>query len=183
MTIILLIIFATLISPFIISCFWVLSQSSGSKRLSPANAAVVYGAGVKDTGPSYTLINRTLHAAHLYKNNLVQFIFISGSGKDRETDEMLKMLIRENIPKDKIFMDPKGFNTLATVQNFKKLMTKQGWKNAIMVSSKYHLARIRFFCKKNNISYQGSAPESIFFPKLPYFYFRETVALLYYLIF
>lgn len=169
--------------PLLVSLIFILFHTR-SGTLLKSDAIVVFGAAVhKNIGPSYTLRNRTLHAAELFKKKLAKYIVVSGAGNENEPLEMKKILVNDGIPEKFILIDNNGYNTKMTIINVKKIMKKQDWKKIIMVSSKYHLGRIHLLSYRKGIPYQGSAPKSIFFAKLLYFYFRECVALIYYLIF
>jgi vancomycin permeability regulator SanA len=176
------IIIVPLVFPLLICFLFILSRKKGSELIQ-SDAAIVFGAKVKATGPSYTLLNRTEHAAYLYKKGFCKYILVSGAGNQDEPHAMEKILINNGIPEASIIKDLYGHTTKKTIQNAKKIMNENSWKSVIMVSSKYHLARISVACKKERIKYAGSAPDTIKFAKLNYFYIRETFALLYYLIF
>ncbi len=173
---------ALFIFPLFFSLFYIL-LSRKKNNIKKADAVVVFGAKVKPSGPSYTLLNRTKHAAKIFLEKNTHTIIVSGNGKDNEPEEMKKILIKQGIPEKTIIMDNHGFNTLKTIKKVKQISSEKQWENIVMVSSKYHLARIKIFCKREGIKHQVSAPDTILFSKLYYFYFRETIAVLYYLIF
>ncbi len=178
-----LIIFASVFFiPLIFSLTYIFIKRIKVKNYK-AELAVVFGAKVKPAGPSYTLLNRTKHAANLYKNKLVDYIMVSGNGNENEPAEMKKILLNCGVEEKAVILHNQGYNSRKTIRRALALCLQNNWKNTIMVSSKYHLARIHLLSKKEKLKIQISAPDTIYFKKLIYFYFREAIAILYYLLF
>jgi vancomycin permeability regulator SanA len=112
----------------------------------PAAVAVVFGAQVHSDGrASITLADRVDTAVALYKQGLARRLLMSGAkGADEPANEvrvMRELAIAQGVPAAAISVDPKGFNTDATVRNTTPLV--RGSTAVAVVSDFYHLPRIK----------------------------------------
>ncbi len=113
----------------------------------PADAAVVFGARVRNDGaPSLTLANRVTTAAELYRDGLVDTVVMTGgiepSGID-ETNVMRDLAMQLGVPSQAIILDPGGHNTNASVANTIRILRDNGLDRILAVSQFYHLPRIK----------------------------------------
>jgi vancomycin permeability regulator SanA len=113
----------------------------------PAAVAVVFGAQVHPTGrASITLTDRVATAVGLYKQGLADRLLMSGAkGADEPANEvtvMRELAMQQGVPASAISVDPKGFNTDATVGNTVEALHDTGGQVAV-VSDFFHLPRIK----------------------------------------
>jgi len=91
----------------------------------------------------------------LYKSGKVNAILISGDNATPYYNEPARMkqdLIKQNIPKNKIYLDFAGFRTLDSILRAKEIF---GIKKCIIVSQKLHLERAIFIASKNSVDAIG----------------------------
>ncbi len=85
--------------------------------------------------------NRITATVELYKQGKIAYILISGDNGRKgynEPEEMKKDLIKQGIPKNKIYLDYAGFRTLDSIIRAKKIF---GQKKLIVISQKFHNER------------------------------------------
>jgi vancomycin permeability regulator SanA len=114
----------------------------------PAQVAVVFGAQVHNDGhPSVSLVDRVRTAAQLYKAGLAQRLLMSGAqgvGEPlNETTAMRVLAIHFGVPAAAIELDPKGFNTDATVRDTAPVIRAAGSRQVAVVSDFFHLPRVK----------------------------------------
>ena len=114
----------------------------------PAQVAVVFGAEVHGNGqPSVSLVDRVRTAAQLYKAGLAQRLLLSGAqgpGEPvNETVAMRSLALGFGVPASAIELDPKGFNTEATVRDTVPVLRAGGARQVAVVSDFFHLPRVK----------------------------------------
>jgi vancomycin permeability regulator SanA len=114
----------------------------------PAAVAVVFGAQVHSDGtPSLTLADRVRTAAQLYKDGLARRLLLSGAqgvGEPvNETAAMRSLAIGFGVPASAISVDPRGFNTEATVNDTVPLLRAAHAGAVAVVSDFFHLPRVK----------------------------------------
>ncbi len=150
----------------------------------PADAAVVFGAGVDASGrPSDALKDRVRTACALYHEGLVRQLIFSGgpgAGKVHETEAMRRFattLPNHAVPYDAILLDPDGVNTRATVENTCRLFRQHNIARILAVSHFYHLPRIKLaYQRAGRNVYTVPAEESYTLTMLPWYVAREVAA-------
>ena len=83
-------------------------------------------------------------AVNLFKSGKIDAILVSGDNATRYYNEPLRMrrdLMRQGVPKSKIYLDFAGFRTLDSVVRAKKIF---GLKKYTIISQKFHLERALF---------------------------------------
>jgi uncharacterized SAM-binding protein YcdF (DUF218 family) len=146
-----------------------------------ADAIVVFGArAYADGTPSDALADRVRTACQLFKNGLAEKIVFSGGPGDGATDEaeaMRRMAVELGVPEDRIVLDPKGFDTAATVENTVQWLREAGVRRILAVSHFYHLPRVKMAYERAGVDVATvPAEESYPLAKMPYFVAREIVA-------
>jgi len=156
----------------------------------PADAIVVFGAGVNPSGhPSDALKDRVRTACVLYHEGLARKLIFSGGpgmGEIHETEAMRRFattLKDHAVPDDAILVDASGVNTRATVQNTCRLFREHGFGRVLAVSHFYHLPRVKMaYQRAGHDVYTVPAKESYTLTMLPWYIAREVAALwLYYI--
>lgn len=97
-------------------------------------------------------INATVE---LYKKGKIDFILVSGDNGTKYYDEptaFKKELIKNGIPKNRIFLDYAGFRTLDSVVRAKEVF---GQFSLTIISQKFHNERAIYIAEKHGISAIG----------------------------
>jgi vancomycin permeability regulator SanA len=127
------------------------------ERVEPADVAVVLGNEVYLNGePSPQLEARLDRAVELFRQRLFPQIVVSGRIETNGTDESLAMrqyLMRQGVPAEAIFLDPRGSDTMDTAEDTVALMNQQGWKRIMIISQYFHLPRCRLAFRKAGIKH------------------------------
>lgn len=110
---------------------------------SPADAAVVFGAAVWDSGPSPELAARLDRAAELHTCGLVGLIVCCGGITDgvAETIEMRRQLVARGVPAEMILVDDRGGSSRQALEAVAALGHRR-WRSVLLVSSPYHIHRL-----------------------------------------
>jgi vancomycin permeability regulator SanA len=142
---------------------------------------VAFGAGITIAGePSLALKYRLDKSLALYKEKKIVKIFVSG--KPPETFVMKSYLIKNNVLTNDIIEDPKGENTLETVENVRDfILTNHVTNGIVFISQRYHIPRIILLSwKKNlhNVSFLASDAKKIKTEERILFIIREGFAFL-----
>lgn len=149
-----------------------------------SDCIIVLGCQVKGTVPSPFLAARLDEGIRLFKEGYSNYIIVSGgkgTGEEiSEAEAMKNYLVTKGIDKNKIIMEDKSLSTMENLGFSKALMDSKGFKNAIIVSNKYHLKRASVMARKNGIvdaSFSG-----VYVSKYPSFeitgFIREIPALI-----
>jgi len=103
---------------------------------------------------------RTLAALRLYKSGYAPKIISSGSqladGRD-QAGLQARWLILAGVPSDAIIIEQKSSRTRESVVEVLKLLNKNGWQSALMVTSELDVPRVRALFRKlgfDNLSFQ-----------------------------
>lgn len=121
----------------------------------PADVAIVLGAGTSEGKISYVFEQRIMHAIDLYKHNKVSMIiFTGGYGKGQTLSDSRaakNFAVQKGMPEDRILIEESSTITYSNVKNAKKVMDKNHLQTALLVSDPYHMKRAMDMCKKINI--------------------------------
>ncbi|HEU4497655.1 MAG TPA: ElyC/SanA/YdcF family protein [Flavobacterium sp.] len=141
--------------------------------LPKTNAAIIFGAGIKDGKPGRYLKDRLDAGISLYKNNKVQKILLSGDNGDDAHDELTVMKLychEKGVDTTKIYVDYAGFDSYSTLYRAKAIFKVDA---AILVTQKYHLNRCIFIGEKLGIKSYGYAADAGEYKGYKYYSFRE----------
>jgi vancomycin permeability regulator SanA len=150
------------ISVLILIALWLIAAliliiNGLKERVEPADVAVVLGNEVYLNGePSPQLEARLDRAVELFRQRLFPQIVVSGGIETNGTDESLAMrqyLMRQGVPAEAIFLDPRGSDTMDTAEDTVALMNQQGWKRIMIISQYFHLPRCRLAFRKAGIKH------------------------------
>jgi len=153
----------------------------------PADAIVVFGAGVKVDGTmSHALRDRTVTGCNLYLKGYAKKIIFSGGpgpGAFHETDAMKTRALEMGIPEHDIIIDTDGLSTQNTVENTAVIFSENSFRRIITVSHFYHLPRIKMTYQRQGCqTLTVPAEEPYILLRLPQYIAREVAALwVYYL--
>lgn len=140
------IIFYTIIAWFTIHSLYIITDGlsdSGQK----ADLAVILGSKVNEDGTLSKRLEKRLETGiQLYQNHRIKKILVSGGlGKEGyyEGTKMKDFLISKGIPDSLIFVDNRGDNTRASVENTLQLKKKLGFNSIVIVSQYFHVTRTK----------------------------------------
>lgn len=157
------------------SAAWWIHINQSAIAAERADCAVIFGAAVWKGGrPSHALSDRTMEGIKLLEKNQVDCLVFSGA--DAEPEVMEKIAKKAGISLDKVELDIKGLNTLATLQNL------NSERSYILVSNDFHLGRIRMLAWKLGLdAVIHAAPyQHGRYVKELYFIFREILGTIWY---
>lgn len=121
-----------------------------------ADAILVLGSRVHADGrPSGSLRDRTTTAAALWHAGLAPVLVLSGGrGADAPVSEPAAMarLCRESgLPEQALIQDLSGLTTEASIHTLARLARERGWREVLVVSHDYHLARVRLLAAREGL--------------------------------
>jgi uncharacterized SAM-binding protein YcdF (DUF218 family) len=126
-----------------------------------SDCIIVLGCKVYGSTPSPFLAWRLNKSFELYNRGYGNYIIVSG-GKGQgenisEAQAMKNYLVSRGANSSRIIMEDKSASTMANLINSKKIMEKNNFKTAVIVSNKYHLKRASLISEKQHIdaSYAG----------------------------
>ena len=91
--------------------------------------------------------DRVMHAARLYRAEKAPIIIVTGgtikwmSAKKPEAITILRLLEELGVPPKSILVEVESLNTFQNASNTKRLLTKHGLKNILLVTSASHMPR------------------------------------------
>ena len=117
------------------------------------DAILVFGHLVKKDGSlSEEQILRLDKGIELLNKKKAKNIIMSGGiGEKNKTKKplahhMKEYAIKKKVPENRIFLE-NSLDTIGKIIFSKMLLNRKGWKSLIVVSSKYHVPRIKMICK------------------------------------
>ena len=133
--------------------------------LHAADCIVVLGAKVHPDGRlSRTLLWRCERGWELWRDGLSgELIVCGGQGGDEpctEAQAMAARLEELGVPRGRIHTEDKSVNTVENLINARRIMTKEGWRSAILVTSDYHLQRALWLAQDLDMDVCGAAAKS-----------------------
>ncbi len=176
----------TLITVCILAVFFWVAVQGEKDETCRADAIVVLGAAVWDNGaPSPTLYERTRHGAGLFKQDLAQYLILTGGlGKNppAEATVMRQLAVEWGIPADNIITENQATSTAESARLVAAIMEDKGLKSALLVSDGFHLPRAKLLFREHGIEVYGSpaveSPTSTIKSLKLYFTFRESIAII-----
>lgn len=122
-----------------------------------ADAILVLGSRVHADGrPSGSLRDRTTTAAALWHAGLAPVLVLSGGrGADAPVSEpaaMARLCRDAGLPERALIEDLSGLTTEASLHTLALLARERGWREVLVVSHDYHLARVRLLAAREGLS-------------------------------
>ena len=144
-----------------------------------SDVIIVLGAQVKEDGtPSVALERRLTAALESYRQDRQLIIVCGAQGANEpraEGDVMRDWLLERGAAPEDVVAETASFNTRENLVYAKAIMEHRGLKNALVVTSDYHVARALALCGQVGISAVGKGSPS----KPEYFlknHFREGLS-------
>lgn len=170
------------LSPLLINLYVILNTTSNIiikeeyQQLKAVDYILVLGASVRRERPSPMLEDRLKKAIELYNINTQNKILVTGDHTKEDYDEVTIMknyLLENNIPEEKIIMDPAGVSTYDSIFRVQKQLKA---KKIIIVSQKYHLYRALYIANSLGIEAYGVPADDIKYKGATYREVREILA-------
>ena len=170
------------LSPLLINLYVILNTTSNIiikeeyQQLKDVDYILVLGASVRRERPSPMLEDRLKKAIELYNINTQNKILVTGDHTKEDYDEVTIMknyLLENNIPEEKIIMDPAGVSTYDSIFRVQKQLKA---KKIIIVSQKYHLYRALYIANSLGIEAYGVPADDIKYKGTAYREVREILA-------
>lgn len=124
-----------------------------------ADAIIVLGAGVWETGPSPALMGRIRLAAKLYQDGYANNLILSGGVGQHppsEAEAMYTELLQLGVPKEAMYLEDQATNTLENITYSKRVMDENSWQTAILVTDVFHYKRASFIARKIGLEVTGA---------------------------
>ncbi len=162
---------------------WIYWHTSGlrydrAEAVPPAEAAIVFGAGLQPDGSPTPILADRIHAAVLlYRAGKVKRLLLSGDGVSPGHDEpaaMMKQARAEGVPDSALVRDPGGLRTFDTCVRAHDLYHV---RSAVVVSQSYHLPRAIFTCQRAGIRTTGFSFARVGYSGDPELRVREVISL------
>lgn len=161
---------------------WDITRVGNVDRERTADCAIVFGAAAWHNKPSPVLEERLNHAIELYQNQRVNALILTGGYGEgapfSESEVAYKYCLEKGVPRFAIRIETDSQTTLENVAEAKKVMSLEGWKNALLVSDPWHLKRCRKMARDLDLIVFTSATKSTryhSFRARSKFLFREFV--------
>ena len=106
--------------------------------------------------PSPILIERIRKGIELYRLNVAQKIICAGGAVKNqhiEAEVIFKELVKNGIPEENIICERASKGTWGNIKNSKIIMNNHGFKNAVIVSSPWHLRRASIYAAEMGIEH------------------------------
>jgi uncharacterized SAM-binding protein YcdF (DUF218 family) len=148
-----------------------------------ANAIVVFGGGVGETGsPGKSTIERARYAVELYKSGFADhIIFSSGyTYKYNDAENMKLFAVSMGVPEKNIILEDKSSSTYENVMFSKKILDQRGWNSILLVSSPYNMRRASLIFAKSSAGVKVSylpVKENQFFDRTEGVQFEQIEAI------
>ncbi len=131
----------------------------GSRRSfdGTASAAVVLGAAQYNGEPSPALRGRLDRAAELYLADAVEFIVVTGGGRDGDATTEAKasydyLRAEAGIPDERLFLEVDGTTTYEELAASARFLTREGLTDVIVVTDPYHVRRAELTAEEVGLS-------------------------------
>jgi len=168
---------------------WDIHRVGHLDRSRTADCAIVLGAAAWHDRPSPVLRERLNHAIELFKSKRVKTLVLTGGfGKGADFSESkvsYDYCIEKGVPASAIRMESESTKTSENLSEAKKILAKEGWKTALLVSDPWHLKRARRMADDLGIIVYPSATKSSRFKSAgakAKFLFQEFYMYHYYLV-
>jgi uncharacterized SAM-binding protein YcdF (DUF218 family) len=159
--------------------FLLIFKDAKNTRPQNADVMIVLGCQIWGEGPSEMLEYRLQNALKLYKNGISKNIIVSGGqGADEvitEAKAMKKWFVKNGVSESIIYEEDKSTSTYENLKFSKLIMDRKGFKDAVVVTSDFHVFRSLWLSKRIGFEAKGAPSKTVDHLK-PYYYVREIVS-------
>lgn len=148
-------------------------------------AIIILGAMVWESGPSPALVNRMDVALEYWREHPELPIVVSGAQGSNEpvteAQAMYEYLVAAGVPADQIYQEDASFSTAENLRNSRSVLEELGYDMdnvpVLVVSSDFHLARVRMLCRRYDLTADTLAAPMPTVGSAVYSWLRESLAL------
>lgn len=149
---------------YVIWGLWDITRVGNTDRNRVGNCAIVFGAAAWHNKPSPVLEERLNHAITLYKENRVAALILTGGYGEgapfSESEVAYDYCLKKGVPREHIRIETDSQTTYQNVLEAKKILQKEGWNSALLVSDPWHLKRCRKIAQDLDLTVYTSATQS-----------------------
>ena len=124
---------------------------AGRDETRRADAAIVLGAAVWETGPSPVYQERLNQAVRLYEQGYVEKLIVTGGKLDGSTMSDAAVggsyLVEQGIPAEAVLLEEHSTITEENLNNAAEIMSREGLRTALIVSDPLHMKRAMLLAK------------------------------------
>jgi len=126
---------------------WNAAHTDDARRVNHADAILVLGAAQYDGRPSAVFAQRLEQARRLYDQDRAPLVMVLGGNRPgditTEAEAGRRYLIGEGLPADAVVAEPRGNDTLQSLQAAAGYFHQHGLHTAFLVSDPWHNLRIK----------------------------------------
>jgi len=134
-----------------VGLFATIQKTSTLDQTQPADAILLLGAGVTESGePSNILEARIDHAADLYTEGYAPLIAVTGGskhGRGSEAGAAREALIERGVPAEAILIEEHSLTTSQNLNYISPILSENDVTSVLLVSSSYHTWRGRIIAQ------------------------------------
>ena len=170
-----------LIVPRTMTALYAIRRVASVEHIEPRRVAIVFGAGLwRDGSPTPVLRDRVTAAAHLYFEEKVEKLLMSGDNRVvvyNEPAAMREYALLLGVPDEDIVLDYAGRRTYDTCYRAKAIFQVD---EAILVTQSFHLPRALYLCNQLGVNATGTPADLRTYQRrsLVFWNARETIATL-----
>ncbi|MCS7222271.1 MAG: YdcF family protein [Anaerolineae bacterium] len=143
---------------------WLVDQYGQVDRKQHADVIIVLGARVLPDGrPGPDLYSRTRHGVNLYQSGWAsQLMFTGGYAGDAASAAAVarRLALKWGVPDEHIWLADGSMSTWEDAKVAARLMRRQGWQRAIVVSHPLHLYRAQWMFRRAGLTvYPSPTPD------------------------
>ncbi len=141
-----------------------LSYIPPAQRLQLADVLVALGHPANDDGsPSPAMQEQVALAAALYRAGLAPALLFTGGAVHNEHVEaqvMADLTVQLGVPAAAIAVEAQARDTFENARHCREMMQDRGWRNAIVVTTPYHVRRASRIFRMAGVPHQMAWPQS-----------------------
>jgi len=133
---------------------------AGNTSASRFDAIIVLGASIdRDGNPTPTLLSRLTEGVREYERGVAPRLIVTGGLQDGHTQAeiMARVAEAQGVPASAIVVEPNAENTIQNACFSARIMKRQGWRSAEVVTSPSHLPRAGMIFSKMPVEWRGHA--------------------------
>lgn len=135
-------------------------------RPAPAPVAAVFGVCLRDNQAGDEYVRRLERGLALLHEGRVEYLLllggVTGDASRSEAEAGRALLEGRGVESGRIFTEDLSRHTLENLRNARELARERGWETLLLVSSRYHLARVGLMARGLSLSYRLCGAEERF---------------------
>ncbi|MFC9777620.1 YdcF family protein [Paenibacillus chitinolyticus] len=154
-----------------------------NSRGTESDTIIILGAAVWNGKPSNAMKERLDTAVEAYRGGLAKHIIATGGTTTSEPTEasvMRSYLVGKGIPESAVFLEDESTSTIENLDNSRKIMEREKWDTAIIVTHGFHTYRSLLMARSLNMNVTAK-PVRIKPVKIYYYTLRECAGITYFM--